>query len=177
MWAVILFFFFFAWGLMSFKIINAVKRGSAFMELWPADEPVLKAAFREVRVALMLRKAKWGVPPIVAIVLFMLYYSVGGIQGLRLMVTYPSAFSGYTYLSFATAIMSVLCMLMLVLNGYVWLALQSYQKLTPHQEHFYRELMTQLGKEPVEKPRMFELAQAISEGCKKLKDKSFLEKI
>ena len=83
---------------MSFKIINAVKRGSAFMELWPADEPVLKAAFREVRVALMLRKAKWGVPPIVAIVLFMLYYSVGGIQGLRLMVTYPSAFSGYTYL-------------------------------------------------------------------------------
>ena len=49
---------------MSFKIINAVKRGSAFMELWPADEPVLKAAFREVRVALMLRKAKWGVPPI-----------------------------------------------------------------------------------------------------------------
>ena len=73
--------------------------------------------------------------------------------------------------------MSVLCMLMLVLNGYVWLALQSYQKLTPHQEHFYRELMTQLGKEPVEKPRMFELAQAISEGCKKLKDKSFLEKI
>ena len=114
---------------------------------------------------------------LVAIVLFMLYYSVGGIQGLRLMVTYPSAFSGYTYLSFATAIMSVLCMLMLVLNGYVWLALQSYQKLTPHQEHFYRELMTQLGKEPVEKPRMFELAQAISEGCKKLKDKSFLEKI
>ena len=85
--------------------------------------------------------------------------------------------SGYTYLSFATAIMSVLCMLMLVLNGYVWLALQSYQKLTPHQGHFYRELMTQLGKEPVEKPRMFELAQAISEGCKKLKDKSFLEKI
>ena len=138
---------------MSFKIINAVKRGSAFMELWPADEPVLKAAFREVRVALMLRKA------------------------LRLMVTYPSAFSGYTYLSFATAIMSVVCMLMLVLNGYVWLALQSYQKLTPHQEHFYRELMTQLGKEPVEKPRMFELAQAISEGCKKLRDKSFLEKI
>ena len=160
---------------MSFNIIKAVKRGSAFMELWPTDEPVLKAAFREVRVVLLLRKAKWAVPPIIAIVIFMLYYSIGGLQGFRLMLAYPSAFSGITYMSFATAIMSLLCLLLMVLNGYVWLALQSYQKLTPHQEHFYRDLMAKLGKEPVEKRRMFELAQAIGEGCKKLKDKSFLE--
>lgn len=169
--------FLLAWGRMSLQIVRAVKRGSAFMDLWPDDEPVLKAAFREVRVALLLRKARWTVPPIIAIVLFMLYYSIGGFQGVRLMLSYPLAFSSYTYLSFATGIMSILAILMFVLYGYVWMALQSYQKLTPHQEHFYRELMIKLGKEPVEKPRMFELAQAISEGCSKLKDKSFLEMI
>ncbi len=162
---------------MSLSFVTAIKRGRAYMDLWPTDVPVLKAAFREVRVAQLLSQAKWYVPPIIAIMLFLLYYSLGGLQGLKLMWAYPQAFPAYTYMSSASVIMSILVMLLIVLYGYIWMALQSYQKLTPQQEHFYRDLMAQLGKEPVERPRRFDLAQALSWGCKNLKDKSFLNNV
>ncbi len=162
---------------MSLLIVRAVKRGSTYVDLWPTNEPVLKAAFREVRVAILLRFGRIVVPPIVALLLFLLYYSVGGLEGFKLMFTYPQAFAWYTYMSCASVMMSIACILMFNLVGYVWMAEQSWHKLTPHQEHFYRELMKKLGKEPEARPRMLQLAQAINEACKTLKDKSFLNEV
>lgn len=162
---------------MLVQLIKAVRRGRDFMDLWPTNEPVLKAAFREVRVTIMLNSAKIVVPPIIALLLFFLYYSVGGLHGFKLMFTYPQAFTWHAYMSFVTIFLSIALVLIMVLLGYVWMAVQSMQPLDGRQLAFYRDLMAKLGKQPEDKPQMFHLAKAINDGCKNLKDKSFLERI
>lgn len=159
---------------MSFFAV--IKRGAQYMDLWP-EGTVLTAIYPEVRYKAWMKGARILFPPMIAGLLLWIYYNCGGLAGLYLLFTRPSAGSMMLYMSVIGLFLMILVLLMIIVQGYMWFGYRAEQRLTAKQQQFYIELMQRLDKTPAMQPTMFDLISAIQDGLKNLKDKEFLEKL
>lgn len=155
---------------------SLIKLGTAYMNEWP-NEPILMAVFHEMRVKALMTVGKKVVPPAVAFLVFWIYFTCGGYQGLYLLFTHPSAGSMPLYLAVTSLIIVILLLLSLPLHGVIWFGYRAQKRLNKRQELFYNNLCSELKKQPVEEPTMMDLIKAINEGLKTLKDKEFLNQL
>lgn len=158
------------------KIINAIKLGSHYMDLWP-DEPILMAIFPEMRYKKMMSLGRIVLPPVVAFLVFWIYYTCGGFSGLYLLFTHPSSGSMTLYLSIVSVIFMILILLQLPLLGLVWFSVRATTPLNQRQQQFYFDLIQKLEKTPAQNPTMLDFITAINQGLKTFKDKDFLDRL
>lgn len=158
------------------KIFTAIKRAHKYMDLWP-EEPVLVAAFVELRYRRMMLLGRKLIPPAIAMMLFWIYFTCGGIDGLTLLFFHPQAGSMYLYLSVVTVLLSIVLLLQMPLIGLYWFYQRSKTELNERQKSFYQDLCKQLQQTPEPRPTMYELAEILNTAIKTLKEKDFLERI
>ena len=153
-----------------------IKQGNQYMNLWP-EEPVLNAAFPEIRYRkfmLMLNKL---VPPTIALLIVWLYFTCGGWDGLYILFTRPSTVSIYLYMSVVSLVAVILALILFPFQIIWWFALRAQTKLDAKQKDFYQKLMQKLEHTPEMDPCLMDLATALNKACKKFKDKDFLNQI
>lgn len=158
------------------KIFTAIKRAHDYMDLWP-EEPVLVAAFVELRYRRMMLLGRKIIPPAVALMLFWIYFTCGGLEGLTLLFFHPQAGGMYLYLSVVSVLLFILLLLQMPLIGLYWFYQRSKTALNERQKSFYLDLCQQLQQTPVPQPTMYEFASILNSAMKNLKDKDFLERI
>lgn len=157
---------------------SVVKRGKAYLQLWP-QETILLALYPEARFKPLMLKAPLIVPPIFAFLLFWVYYQSGGLAGLWLIFnhSFVSHMSYNLVFALTSTLIMALCVLFLPLHGLLWYGYRSLRPLNPKQTIFYNDLMRKMDKLPNASPTMFDFIQAINDGLKFFKDKEFLEKL
>lgn len=151
-------------------------RGAQYMELWP-EGTVLTAIYEEVRYKAWMKGAKLLFPPMIAGLLLWIYFNCGGLAGLYLLFTRPSAGSMMLYMSVIGLFLMILVLLLIIVHGYLWFGYRADKALTPKQKLYYDELMRKMEKTPVEHPTMFDFISAINTGLKHFKDRSFLDSL
>lgn len=153
-----------------------LRRGAQYMDLWP-EGTVLTAIFEEVRYKTWMKGAKLIFPPVIAVILLWIYFNCGGLAGLYLLFTRPSAGSMMLYMSITGLVLMIIVLLMIIVHGYLWFGYRADKALTPKQKAFYDDLMLKMEREPEREPTMFNFIEAINLGLKHFKDKSFLDNL
>lgn len=158
------------------SLLASIKRGSEYMELWP-DEIALVATFPEPRAKYFMKVAKMVIPPGVAFLLFWIFYTCGGFEGLYLLFTRPSTGSMNLYLAVSSLCIVTVVLLIMPVQAYMWFYYRSNLKLTKRQRIFYDDLMSKLQTPSNPNPTMYDFIKAINDGINKLEDKEFLDHI
>lgn len=158
------------------SLLSKLKIGSEYMELWP-DEKVLRLMFMEPRLKEVYAFAKKVLPPFTALIIFWMYYTSGGLEGIYLLLTHPTSGFMHMYL----ALTSLIIMTLGVLSGpclmLLWFYYQSQKPLEAKQKAFYHELCSQLQKQPISDPKMYDFVKTLNEACHTIADKEFLNKL
>lgn len=158
------------------SLFASIKRGSEYMELWP-DEIALMATFPEPRAKYFMKVAKMVIPPGVAFLIFWMFYTCGGFEGLYLLFAHPSSGSMNLYLAVSSLCIVTVVLLIIPLQAYMWFYYRSNQKLTKRQRIFYEDLMMKLQSPSVQNPTLYDFIKAINDALKTLDNKDFLDHI
>ena len=158
------------------SLFARVKQGAAYMDLWP-EEPVLKAVFMEARVKAVFGVAKMVIPPAVALILFWIYYTCGGWQGLYLLLAHPQSGYMHLYLAITSLIIMVMVLLYAPVHVLLWFSYSAERDLNARQKAFYVDLCSQLQRQPSSAPVMYDFVKVLHDACNTLKDREFLNKL
>ncbi len=138
---------------------TTLHRGSAYLEVWPKERQ-LAMLFPEYRVMAATRLGLRALPALIMLSLLM-QFQLGD----------PRYWPG--------VVASVLFLTSLPLQGLYWLGKRADTRLPPTLVNWYRQLYAKIAatgvpiKEPIARPRYFELGEALSLAFKQL-DKSFI---
>ena len=140
-------------------LTHTLQKGSAYLAVWPKERQ-LAALFPEYRITTATRLALRTIPALMVLSVLM-QFQLGD----------PRYWSG--------VVSSVLFLASLPLQGLFWLGKRADTLLPPPLVSWYQQIcqkMAEAGvqmREPVTRPRYFDLAEALNQAFKQL-DKSFI---